>query len=230
MIEKFLESASTYAADIDGLILLVTLLVGFWFIVAEVVFFGLIFKYRAKEGVKAKYVTGKERYPKRFINIAHYLVIVFDIVIIVAAIRVWMHVKQTLPEPDAVVRVVGQQWTWTFDHPGPDGKLDTADDITTVDELHVEVGKVYHFLLESRDVVHCFSVPVFRLKQDTVPGRTITGWFEATKTGTFDIQCAELCGIGHGVMVAQIIIESHQEHVSWVNSHATVAAVEAAAK
>lgn len=227
MIEYFLESASSYAADIDGLILLITLLVGFWFVLAEVVFFGLIFKYRAKEGVKAKYVTGNERQPKKLLNIAHYLVIVFDVVIIVAAIRVWMHVKQTLPPPDAVVRVVGQQWTWTFDHPGPDGKLDTADDIATVDELHVEVGKVYHFLLESRDVLHCFSVPVFRLKQDAVPGRTITGWFEATKTGTFDIQCAEMCGIGHGVMVAQIIVESRQEHLSWVNSHATVAAVEA---
>ena len=59
-------------------------------------------------------------------------------------------------------------------------KLDTADDIATVDELHVEVNKIYHFKLESRDVLHNFSVPVFRLKQDAIPGRVITGWFEPT--------------------------------------------------
>jgi cytochrome c oxidase subunit 2 len=65
-------------------------------------------------------------------------------------------------------------------------------------------------------VVHSFSVPVFRLKQDAVPGRTITGWFRPTQTGEFDIQCAEICGIGHGVMGARIHIESESEHATWM--------------
>ncbi len=65
-------------------------------------------------------------------------------------------------------------------------------------------------------MIHSFSVPVFRLKQDAVPGRVITGWFEATKTGTHDIQCAEICGIGHGVMGARIVIESPARHAAWV--------------
>ena len=80
--------------------------------------------------------------------------------------------------------MVAQQWAWSFVHPGPDGQLDTADDIKTVDELHVKVDTLYHFKLESRDVLHSFSVPVFRLKQDVIPGRVITGWFQPTQTGT----------------------------------------------
>ena len=63
------------------------------------------------------------------------------------------------------------------DDPGPDGELDTEDDIHTANELHIVANEVYHYQLESRDVLHNFSIPVFRLKQDAVPGRRITGWF-----------------------------------------------------
>ena len=224
MMEMFIEGASSYSHWIDNQILLITVLVGFWFILAEALFFWLIFKYRAKEGVKAEYITGKEKHPKKLINIAHYLVIACDVLIIVGAIKVWVDIKQVLPEPDSTVRVVGQQWTWTFDHPGADGILDTDDDISTTDELHVQVGKTYHFLLEAEDVIHCFSVPVFRLKQDAIPGRTITGWFKPTKAGEFDIQCAEMCGIGHGVMAARIFVETPEQHASWVGSNSTLAA------
>ena len=94
------------------------------------------------------------------------------------------------------MRAIGQQWAWTFVHPGPDGELDTDDDISKINELHVEVDRLYHYKLESRDVLHDFSVPVFRLKQDAIPGRVITGWFTPTKTGEWDIQCAEMCGTG----------------------------------
>ena len=64
--------------------------------------------------------------------------------------------------------------------------------------------------------MNSFSVPVFRLKQDALPGRVITGWFEANKTGEYDIQCAEICGIGHGVMAGRISIESPEDHVAWM--------------
>ena len=128
------------------------------------------------------------------------MIILCDIVIVAAAIRVWYNVKQDLPPADETVRIVAQQWAWSFVHPGPDGKLDTPDDIRTVDELHLEVGKNYHYLLEARDVLHSLSIPVFRLKQDAIPGRVVTGWFRPTVTGEHDIQCAEICGVGHGLM------------------------------
>jgi heme/copper-type cytochrome/quinol oxidase subunit 2 len=72
---------------------------------------------------------------------------------------------------------------WTFVHAGPDGQLDTADDIRTVDSLNLQLNRRYHYELHSRDVLHSFSVPAFRLKQDAVPGRAIMGWFQPTVRG-----------------------------------------------
>ena len=224
LIEDYLEAVSTYARDIDGLIYLVGVIVGVWFIICEGAFFYLIVRYRKKEGVKAQYITGYEPHEARWIHWPHYLVLVCDVFIIVGAVKVWYDVKQHLPEPYATVRIVGQQWAWSFVHPGPDLKLDTADDIKTVDTLHIEANKVYHYKLEARDVMHSFSVPVFRLKQDALPGRVITGWFEANKTGEYDIQCAEICGIGHGVMAGRIVIESPEDHVAWMEQHAPTGA------
>lgn len=209
---------STYAADIDGVITLIAVLTGFWFLAAEGIFFWLIWKFRAKPGEKSQYLIGKEKHIKRWITIPHALVLVCDVFIIIGAVRVWYNVKQQLPEPDSEIRIIGQQWAWTFQHPGADNVLDTDDDIFTVEDLHVEVDKVYHFKLESLDVLHDFSVPVFRIKQDAVPGRSITGWFEATATGEHDIQCAEICGIGHGIMAGRIHIEDAQTHAAWISS------------
>jgi cytochrome c oxidase subunit 2 len=224
MIDRLLLQASSYAASIDGLILLVGVLVGFWFLLAEGVFFWLIWRFRAKPGVKTQYITGKEKHLKRWITIPHALVLVCDVFIIIGAIQVWYNVKQHLPLADHTVRVIGQQWAWVFQQPGQDGELDTSDDIYTTDDMYVESDKTYHFQLTSRDVLHDFSVPVFRLKQDAVPGRTITGWFHATKAGTYDIQCAEICGIGHGVMAGRIHVQSASEHAAWIAEHSPASA------
>jgi len=224
MIERYLVQASTFAGSIDGIIMLVFILVGFWLLVAEGVFFWLIWRFRARPGEKSQYLTGKEKHVKRWITIPHALVLVCDLFIIVGSIRVWYNVKQQLPEADSTVRIIGQQWAWTFQHPGPDNELDTPDDIFTVNDLHVEVDKTYHFRLESRDVLHSFSVPVFRLKQDAVPGRAITGWFQPNRVGEHDIQCAEICGIGHGVMAARIHIQDANQHAEWIAENSTSAA------
>jgi len=229
LIERYLPAASTYAGDVDSLISLIAWIVGFWGILAEIILIGLVIAYRKREGHRAEYITGEQKHEKAWVAYPHYLVLVCDVMVIFAAVHVWYTVKQELPQADTTVRVIGQQWAWSFVNPGPDNKLDTADDIATVDELHVEVGRVYHFKLEARDVMHSFSVPVFRLKQDAVPGRVITGWFEPTKTGTYDIQCAEMCGIGHGLMPARVVIESPAAHAAWMakNAQTTVAAASA---
>ncbi|MDA0327718.1 MAG: cytochrome C oxidase subunit II [Gemmatimonadetes bacterium] len=213
-----LVQASSYASSIDGLILLVAVFVGVGFIVAEGMFFWLIWKFRARPGEKSQYLTGSEKHVKRWITIPHGLVLICDVFIIIGSVRVWYDVKQHLPEADSTIRIIGQQWAWTFQHPGADNELDTDDDTFTVGDLHVEVEKTYHFRLESRDVLHSFSVPVFRLKQDAIPGRSITGWFRPTVTGEYDVQCAEICGIGHGVMAARIHIEDANQHAAWLSS------------
>ena len=216
MIESMVPAASSYASDIDFLFTLIFVLVGFWFVACEVAFFWLIWRFRKKEGVASQYVTGELKSEKRWITIPHLLVLVCDLFIIVGAVKVWYDVKQNLPPAQQTVRVIGQQWAWTFVHPGPDAELGSADDITTVNELHVQVDTVYHYKLEATDVLHNFSVPVFRLKQDAIPGRVITGWFTPTMTGEWDIQCAEICGIGHGLMGARIHIETPEQHAAWM--------------
>ncbi len=218
MTELLIPTLSTYAKDIDFVITLIAVLTGFWLFVTAGLFFWFLWKFRASAVDKAQYITGEVKEEKRFVTIPHLLVLVCDVAIIVAAVQVWYAVKQDLPPAEATVRIHAQQWAWSFVHPGPDGKIDTDDDIASGEELHVEVGKVYHFKLTAEDVMHSFSVPVFRLKQDAVPGREITGWFEATGTGTYDIQCAEMCGIGHGIMAARIVIETPEQHAAWIAS------------
>ncbi len=216
MIEQLVPSASTFAGDIDFVWELIFWIVAFWFVATQAVFFWLIFRFRKREGVRAQYVAGETPGEKKWVTYPHLAVLLFDVVIIVFAVRVWYDVKQNLPEPDQTVRVVGQQWAWTFHHPGPDGELGSADDIVKVNELHVQKDTLYHYKLESKDVLHNFSVPVFRLKQDAIPGRVITGWFQPTRTGEWDVQCAEICGVGHGLMGARIHIETAEQHTAWM--------------
>ncbi len=232
MIERYVTAASSYAQDVDALFTLIFVLVGFWFLVCQGVFFWLIFRFRKKDGVAPEYITGEEKSQKRWITIPHLLVLVCDVFIVVGAVRVWYDIKQDLPPAQATVRVISQQWAWTFVHPGPDGELDTDDDITQMNELHVQVDRLYHYKLESTDVLHSFSVPVFRLKQDAIPGRVITGWFTPTRTGEWDIQCAEICGIGHGLMGARIHIETPQQHAAWMaeQSPLSLAAISSASE
>ncbi len=210
------ESAASFSGDVDWLILLILVMAGFWFLLAEATLFWFMLRFRRKPGTKALYLTGERRAEKRWITIPHLLILACDIVLLLCSMHVWASIKQDLPAADETIRVVAQQWAWRFVHPGLDQELGTADDVQTVDELHLKVNTVYHFRLESVDSLHSFSIPVFRLKQDAVPGRVYTGWFKPIKTGTFDIQCAEICGIGHGLMGARLIVESAEAYQQWL--------------
>lgn len=215
MIEWLIPQTSSFASDIDNLFLLITVIVGFWYVVTNAMFFYLLVKYRAQDGVKAGYVTGKEPELKRWITIPHALIILCDVVLVGGALKVWYDVKQDLPTADAEIGVVAQQWAWTFRHEGPDGELNTPDDIVLIDELHVKVDTTYHWHLSSLDVLHSFSIPSMRFKHDAIPGRVNVGWFKPTKTGEYDIQCAEMCGIGHGPMGARIFIHTAEDYERW---------------
>lgn len=224
MIELLRQSGSSFAGDINNLILGITILGGFWLVVAEVVLFWLVWKFRRKPGVKAQYITGERKEEMKWIHWPHNAILLCDLVIIFFAIKVWYNVKQDLPKAESTIRVIGQQWAWRFVMPGADNILGTKDDIETVDELHVKVGTTYHYKLESVDVLHDFSIPQFRLKQDAIPGRILTGWFKPTKEGRFDIQCAEMCGIGHGIMMGKLFVQSPEEFDKWVASQTPVQA------
>jgi len=222
ILNSLLPTASTYAGDIDLLFDVITLLVGIPFLIASGLFFYFIFRFKKKEGESAMYITGEEHEYKKWIHRAHIPILVFDVIIVVMAVNVWFSIKQDLPEADSTVRIIAQQWAWTFQHPGPDNVLDTEDDIRTINQLRLAKDTLYHYKLESLDVLHNFSVPAFRLKQDAIPGRVITGWFEPSLEGEFDIQCAEICGIGHGLMPARVIIESAEQNAAWVAENSPV--------
>ena len=100
MIEYYLPAASTYASDIDNMIWLILIIVGFWFFLCLGAFFYFIFRFRKKEGVPAQYITGEEVSQKRWITIPHFLVLICDVVILVPAIMLWYNIKQDLPEAD----------------------------------------------------------------------------------------------------------------------------------
>jgi cytochrome c oxidase subunit 2 len=227
MIELWVPAISSYAADIDFIFdLIFWIVMAFWFLLVEGVFLWLIVRFKKRDGVKAQYITGELKSEKKWINYPHYLVLACDVVILAVAIRVWYTVKQDVPPTDETVRIVAQQWAWSFVHAGADGRLDTADDIRTVDDLHLQVGRTYEFKLESRDVLHSFSIPVFRLKQDAIPGRVVTGWFKPIATGEHDIQCAEICGFGHALMPGRVLIETPEAHAAWITSHSVSGAGE----
>jgi cytochrome c oxidase subunit 2 len=121
------------------------------------------------------------------------------------------------------VQVTGKQFNWEVRYPGPDGEFDASADSTTgtlddyqIDnEVHVPVNKVVRVMLASKDVIHSFFVPQLRLKQDAVPGRMITAWFEATQPGTYEIPCAELCGFGHSGMLGRLYVHTPEEYKAW---------------
>jgi len=148
------------------------------------------------------------------------LVFLFDMAIEHKGTGVWDKVKLEMPPHEVLVRVTARQFAWTFTYAGVDGKLDTADDFQSTTEMHVPEGKVVRFALESKDVLHSFWIPVLRLKQDAVPGRTINGWFQATQTGDYEIGCAEICGGLHTNMRATMRVESPEDFDRWAATNA----------
>jgi cytochrome c oxidase subunit 2 len=210
------ENVSTYGADVDGVIQLIFWIVGIWFLIALGVLLFFAFRFRYRPGQRAAYLPGRGARQLAFVLVPAVLVLGFDLMIDAASTRAWERIKIELPPPGQVVRVSGKQYIWTFTHPGMDGVLDTSDDIVTENHLHVPLATVVHFQLESEDVIHSFFVPNMRLKQDAVPGRTITGWFEATRDGIYQIVCAELCGLGHTNMRGWLHVHKEESFRDWL--------------
>jgi cytochrome c oxidase subunit 2 len=98
------------------------------------------------------------------------------------------------------------------------------------DDLHLPLGKSVKLLLRSMDVLHSFYVPEFRTKMDLVPGMVTYVWFIPTRTGTFEILCAELCGNGHFNMRGKVVVQEESEYRAWLQKQKTFAQLSARAK
>jgi cytochrome c oxidase subunit II len=118
--------------------------------------------------------------------------------------------------PQAVrVQVNAHQWAWDFRYAGPDGKFNNQDDIVTTNDLRVPIGVPVILQLAASDVLHSFSLPHFRVKQDAVPGMINRIWFQAKRTGVFEIPCAQHCGVAHYKMKGHLTVLSPQDYAAW---------------
>jgi len=125
------------------------------------------------------------------------------------------------PPKDALeIYVIGKQWMWQIQHPV--GKSE-------INELHVPVNQNIKLIMTSQDVIHSFYVPAFRLKQDVLPGRYTTLWFEATQTGEYHLFCAEYCGTDHSQMIGKVVVMEPQEYQKWLTGSAVAAGSESMA-
>ena len=97
-------------------------------------------------------------------------------------------------------------------------------------ELHLPVGKPVKVLLRSIDVLHDFYVPEFRAKMDMIPGTVTYFWLTPTRTGTFDVLCAELCGVGHPQMRGTVVVDSEADYQAWLAQQTTFAQLQASAQ
>jgi len=215
MLSWLPENVSTFGGQIDYIFYLIYYITGAVFVLVTVLMVLFLVMYRRKEGRKAVYSHGNTALEITWTVIPALILVVLSFM----SLSTWGEIKIYAPPSDVEVKVTGKQFNWEVLYPGADGKLGTEDDFTIENELHVPVNKVVHVQLTSRDVIHSFFVPNFRLKQDAVPGREITVWFEATKAGKYELPCAELCGFGHSGMIGWVYVHSPEDYEKFLQEN-----------
>ena len=199
----FPTQASTVAAEVDSLLAFLTFVTAFFsFLIAGLIIY-LAVKYRYNSDADR---TGGERS-----HLALELAWTAVPLVIVMFIFGWgVHLfyrMKVIPKDAVELFVVGKQWMWKVQHPeGP----------REINALHVPVGRRIQLTMISEDVIHSFYIPAFRIKQDVIPGRYTKQWFEATKTGTYHLFCAEYCGTLHAGMVGQVTVMEPKDYQAWL--------------
>ncbi|HKA37149.1 MAG TPA: cytochrome c oxidase subunit II [Thermoanaerobaculia bacterium] len=214
------EGVSSYAGKIDGIFSLILWITGIIFIIVEALLLFFLFRYRHREGRRAHYTHGNNRIEVIWTIVPAFICVVLALL----SRRSWAEIKQQMPGDAMQVEVLAEQFAWNIRYTGPDGKLNTADDIVTLNQLHFPVGRPVVVTLRSKDVIHSFFMPEFRVKQDAVPGMTTHIWFDGMRTGHWEIACAELCGLGHYRMKGFVTVETPQEFEKWLAEQAAAAA------
>jgi cytochrome c oxidase subunit 2 len=242
--------AASHGAQIDNLIgwihvFMLILFVGWGGFIA----YALI-RFRRSRNPVANY-TGVKSHASAYSEIA--VAVVEGILLVGFAIPLWAARVDRIPSPSEslVVQITGEQFAWNIHYAGPDGKfgrtdiklidaqdnplgLDRAgdpaakDDVTNLNQLYLPVNKPIIVRLRSKDVIHSFGVPEFRVKQDAIPGFTIPIWFVPTvttaemrtRTGNpefqYEIACAQLCGLGHYRMRGFVTVQTADEFQKWM--------------
>ena len=230
------ELASLHGIDIDRVFMITLVISGVLFILLQGVLAYLTFKYseRGKDRAKHWIRPGLE---KRFAVVAGIIILGVDVTIFALGESNWFRAWGPYPEGTPVIEVMGEQFGWNFRYPGPDGafgrtdaslisstnpfgldKTDppAADDILSINQLHLPDGKPVRLRIRSHDVIHSLYLPHQRVKQDAVPGMQIELWFVPRKQGQYEIACSQLCGLGHYRMRAFLTVESQEAFDKWL--------------
>ena len=226
------EAATVGAKKVDTLLNFIFYLTAAVFVLTQTVYIYYLVKYRKRPGSKAYYSHGNNKL--EIIWTAIPTAIFLGLVIY--SNRLWSELHSPPPEDAVKVDVVSYQFGWDMRYAGADGRLGKVDVATySVDnkfglvpddaagdddfsstEMVIPVNKPVHIYLHSRDVIHSFYVPAFRLYQAAVPGRTIAWvWFEPTKAGNYELACSQICGSGHYNMKAPIRVVTQEEFDKW---------------
>lgn len=199
-----------------------------------------IFRFRHEEGRQAIYEPENKRL-ELWLTVATGIGVA---AMLAPGLFVWGQYV-TVPANASEVEVFGQQWQWSFRLPGKDGKLGTTfttlvspdnplgvnpqdpngqdDVIVEGGEIHLPIGQPVKMLLRSVDVLHDFYVPEFRAKMDIIPDMVTYFWLTPSRTGNFDVLCAELCGVGHHMMRGKVFVDTEADYQAWFSQQKTFA-------
>jgi cytochrome c oxidase subunit 2 len=226
---------SAHAGQVDSLIVLVHWLMLVLFVGWGAYFIYVLFRFRQGANPRANYHGVKSHF-STYIEAG--VAAVEVILLVFFAIPAWASRVSALPSESesTVVRVVAEQFQWNVHYPGRDGKFGRTDikliapdnqlgldrrdpaakdDVVTINQLNLPVGKPAIVHLSSKDVIHSFSLPQMRVKQDAIPGMTFPVWFTPTLTGDWEINCSQLCGLGHYRMRGFYSIKSQADYDTW---------------
>jgi cytochrome c oxidase subunit 2 len=229
---------------IDNTISLTFWMTGFVFVAVVLFMAYCVFRFRHQEGRRAAYEPENKK-------LELWLTVVTAVgvaALLAPGLYVWGQFVRS-PDGASEIEVVGQQWQWSFRLPGKDGRLGTADiryvspnnplglnprdpngrDDVVIEggELHLPLDKPVKVVLRSLDVVHDFYVPEFRARMNLVPGMVTHFWFTPARTGTFDILCAALCGVGHPMMRGKVVVDTETDYQAWLDEQKTFAQLSA---
>ncbi len=209
-------NTSTLGRQVDHLFLMILWITGIVFVGTQIALAYAVWRGANRKGRPAAYIHGST------ILELVWTLIPAGILIFITLYQMgtWASIKFSSGKPEGppLAEVTARQFQWMVRYPGPDGLLRTADDLHTLNDLRLVKGKPALIQLRSQDVVHSFFLPQFRVKQDAVPGWTISVWFDADRAGKYELVCAELCGWGHYKMRGEVTVYETQEELDqWLH-------------
>jgi cytochrome c oxidase subunit 2 len=201
--ELFPKAASTIAPRVDGLYLFLV-----WMTVILTVLVAALIIYYAIKYRRASPIDRTKPPTSIWVEIS-WMLIPLPILLLIFFWGADVFFAMNRPPDDTMeFSVVGKQWMWKFQHPTGQREIDT---------LHIPVGRPIRFTMISQDVIHSMFIPAFRVKQDVLPGRYTSLWFEATEVGEYHLFCAEYCGTKHSAMRGTVTVMTARDYQDWLS-------------